>query len=196
MSDVLTLACLLCIIYEVSAMKVNVSSLRNKLGASLQREAIVQSPVLDFQHVVESEVPVKTSVTVTNTENGFCVEMRVSFSVTLICTRCLAEHSKDLSNDTTEWFERVEEQTELDTRTELEAVLDQDTPTFAGDDLDLTGFAAESVLLAVPLRALCSEECRGLCSHCGTNRNTEQCACEDAAVDPRLADLADIRKKL
>ncbi len=177
-------------------MKVNISTLRNKLGAALQKTAVVQSPVLDFQHVSDTEVPVAVSLTVTNTEHGYCVEMKVSFRLTLRCTRCLAYHSEDIAGETSEYFLRVGAESESAARTELEAFLDDAMPTFSGDELDLTAFTAESVLLAVPVRSLCREDCRGLCSQCGTDLNSESCACETNDTDPRLADLADIFKKL
>ena len=35
------------------------------------------------------------------------------------------------------------------------------------------------MLLELPMNLLCSEECRGLCPHCGKNLNREKCACRD-----------------
>jgi uncharacterized protein len=46
----------------------------------------------------------------------------------------------------------------------------------------------EQVLLALPTRPLCREDCRGLCSGCGVNLNSEECACDPAAPsDSRMA---------
>lgn len=58
--------------------------------------------------------------------------------------------------------------------------------------LDLEEFAAEQVNLALPMRALCDEECRGLCLTCGTNLNADgACKCEPE-IDPRWEALRGI----
>ena len=55
---------------------------------------------------------------------------------------------------------------------------------------DLGEMVREQVLLALPLRRLCREECRGLCPSCGVNRNADSCDCHPAeTVDERLAVL-------
>ncbi len=61
---------------------------------------------------------------------------------------------------------------------------------YAGEGLFLADVLAEQVNLALPMKVLCREECRGLCPGCGTNLNREQCHCAPRAVDPRLAPLA------
>lgn len=56
--------------------------------------------------------------------------------------------------------------------------------------LDLGEVVREQVFLAVPLRRLCREDCRGLCPTCGANRNATACACKiEEPEDPRLAPL-------
>lgn len=63
-----------------------------------------------------------------------------------------------------------------------------------GREVDLAALACEDLLVALPMRALCSAECRGLCPQCGTNRNLEACACRPVAeLDARLAPLAKLK---
>ncbi|MES2390049.1 MAG: DUF177 domain-containing protein [Acidobacteriota bacterium] len=50
----------------------------------------------------------------------------------------------------------------------------------------------EQVLLTLPGRTLCQQDCRGLCPQCGVNRNRTQCACEERPTDMRWKALADI----
>jgi uncharacterized protein len=50
----------------------------------------------------------------------------------------------------------------------------------------------EQVLLALPGRILCQQDCKGLCPHCGINRNLSTCECADALANPRFAKLAGI----
>jgi len=55
--------------------------------------------------------------------------------------------------------------------------------------LDLGEMIREQLFLAVPMKRLCREDCRGLCPHCGANRNVTDCACRPEETDPRLAPL-------
>ena len=56
----------------------------------------------------------------------------------------------------------------------------------------------EQVLLELPLRPLCKEECRGLCSRCGDDLNVGPCQCggDPGPGDLRFAVLADLKKTL
>ena len=67
---------------------------------------------------------------------------------------------------------------------------------YAGEGLELEDAVREQVLLALPLKVICREDCRGLCPHCGRNLNVEPCSCADAVDDPRWAALKEIRSKL
>ena len=64
---------------------------------------------------------------------------------------------------------------------------------YDGEEIDLSPHLRERVLVSLPTRPLCTEDCRGLCPKCGANRNREQCGCEENAGDPRLAVLRDLR---
>ena len=55
--------------------------------------------------------------------------------------------------------------------------------------LDLIDLLREQFVLALPMKPLCSEACRGLCAQCGTNLNKSQCDCAPRWEDPRLAGL-------
>ena len=67
---------------------------------------------------------------------------------------------------------------------------------YTGEGIELEDVLREQILLAVPLRVLCIEECKGLCPHCGKNLNEGQCSCAEPLEDPRWAALKDIRKRL
>jgi len=61
---------------------------------------------------------------------------------------------------------------------------------------DLVQLVSEQIYLALPLKPLCREGCKGLCPHCGVNRNEESCDCKEAWIDPRLAPLQQLRDHL
>lgn len=58
-------------------------------------------------------------------------------------------------------------------------------------EVDITDEIREEILLAVPNRFLCSEECQGLCPHCGANLNREKCTCKVSSDDAFTAPSAD-----
>src|SRR5215213_1677197 len=65
---------------------------------------------------------------------------------------------------------------------------------YEGDAVDLDELVREQILLALPSRHLCREDCKGLCQKCGANLNDAPCSCEQGEVDPRWAALADLKK--
>ena len=67
---------------------------------------------------------------------------------------------------------------------------------YEGDGLLLEDVLREQILLALPARILCSEDCRGLCPECGRNRNQDPCDCATASVDPRWSSLETIRNRV
>lgn len=67
---------------------------------------------------------------------------------------------------------------------------------YQGDGLLLEDTLREQVLLSVPLKTVCREECKGLCPHCGKNLNESACTCADQIEDPRWSALKEIRTKL
>ena len=67
---------------------------------------------------------------------------------------------------------------------------------YQGEGLLLDDTLREQVLLALPLKTICREDCKGLCPHCGKNLNEIQCSCVEQVEDPRWAALREIRTKL
>src|SRR6476620_11349644 len=63
---------------------------------------------------------------------------------------------------------------------------------FDGEALDVDEIVKEQILLAVPTRTLCRPDCKGICPDCGIDRNTGDCACGKAEVDPRWAALKNL----
>jgi uncharacterized protein len=71
---------------------------------------------------------------------------------------------------------------------------DLETSFYRDDRIDLNELLREQFYLALPMKPLCTEECRGLCPQCGINLNTGTCGCEVPWEDPRLAPLKDLRR--
>jgi len=73
---------------------------------------------------------------------------------------------------------------------------DAEIAFYQGDGVELEDILREQILLAVPIKTVCREECKGLCPQCGKNLNAGECQCEPLAGDPRWNALKDLRGKL
>lgn len=63
---------------------------------------------------------------------------------------------------------------------------------FDGEGIDIGEIVREQLLFAAPMRALCREDCKGICLNCGTDRNVNDCGCETSEGDPRWAALRNL----
>ncbi len=63
---------------------------------------------------------------------------------------------------------------------------------FDGESIDVDEIVKEQILLAVPTRTLCREDCKGICPECGIDRNTGECSCVKKDIDPRWAALKNL----
>lgn len=72
---------------------------------------------------------------------------------------------------------------------------DLDASVYEEDAIDADELVREQVLLNLPMRSLCKEECRGLCAGCGADLNEEACSCGQQEIDPRWAALAALKEK-
>lgn len=64
---------------------------------------------------------------------------------------------------------------------------------FDGESIDVDEIVKEQILLAVPTRMLCREDCKGICPECGIDRNTGECTCVADDIDPRWAALKNLK---
>lgn len=105
------------------------------------------------------------------------------------CARCLETFPLELEVP----FDFVLSPREpIDEKPELRAE-DLSLSTYVGDEIDLAPLAEEQTLLALPTRALCREDCLGLCPTCGVNRNLASCDCRPEQGDPRFAVLRGLK---
>jgi uncharacterized protein len=112
----------------------------------------------------------------------------------MACARCLEPVSQKLTHK----FDLLYRPLGTDAgREELSVTAaEAEISYYEGDSLILEDILREQVLLAVPLKAICREDCKGLCPHCGRNLNLTQCSCAEPVEDPRWSALKEIRSKL
>jgi len=143
------------------------------------------SVVQDEEYTVVA--PVDLVMDVRKNRDIYRVTGNVRTRLQLNCGRCLEPFEVPVDND----FELryVPAATNVG-EGEREVEEDDLTTAFYKDEqLDLGELMHEQFVLALPMKPLCSERCKGLCPQCGTNLNTASCDCAPAWKDPRLAAL-------
>jgi len=126
--------------------------------------------------------------------NDIRVVGEFSTKVEMLCARCLEPIARDVSKK----FDLLYRPQGSDAGKEELSVTaaEAEIGYYRGEGLLLEDVLREQVLLALPLKAICREDCKGLCPHCGKNLNQEQCNCAEPMEDPRWSALKDIREKL
>lgn len=109
------------------------------------------------------------------------------------CARCIEPFQKKLDDD----FELYYYPMSLIARDESLPIDREDTDIgfYEGTGLELTNVLKEQILLWLPMRGLCQEDCKGICPRCGTNRNRQECRCEEQFVDSRWDNLRKLELK-
>lgn len=122
------------------------------------------------------------------------VRGRIATEVELLCDRCAAPQRAPLE---VEFDTRFIPQTEAASETDNVELLTEDMglAAYEGDSLDVDELVREQILLALPSRNLCREDCKGLCQKCGADLNAGDCSCEQGETDPRWAALADFKNR-
>jgi len=118
------------------------------------------------------------------------VQGRVLAGVQVECDRCLAWI--ELPVDSTFKLEYVTQEDYLAQQADELTEDDLDLTVFDGEVIDIDELVTEEILLAVPDHLLCKEDCKGICPGCGVDRNSVDCDCATAEVDPRWAGLKEL----
>jgi uncharacterized protein len=120
------------------------------------------------------------------------VRGRLEGATELECSRCLDRIPVAFGQEL-DLFYLPQAKGEPEAQEEEVELTDRDVVVgyYEGDRLDLGEVAREQILLALPLKPLCREDCRGLCPACGQNRNLVPCGCPppEEPGDPRLEPL-------
>jgi uncharacterized protein len=121
------------------------------------------------------------------------VRARVRGPLELTCARCLTAVPSEV--DAT--FDLIFRPTGVDAEVGEHAITEDETEIgyYEKSGLPLEDVVREQVLLTLPGRTLCREDCKGLCPHCGADRNATDCNCDHTVTDPRWSALAGIATK-
>ena len=136
--------------------------------------------------------PLEVRATAELVEGQIRISGELHTRLELVCARCLETVLEDVSREFDLYYRpmaSIAREEEFHLRED-----DTEIAFFEGEGLFLADVLAEQVLLALPMKAICRSDCRGLCPHCGANLNNEPCRCETHAADPRVAPLARLKQ--
>jgi uncharacterized protein len=169
----------------------------------LDFEEEFQSGVIEFGSEVRQSTPLKTSGRAELVEEhhgkhqiikDIRLRGRLAAGLELQCARCLDPVKQDVKRD----FELLYRPLGVDAGRDEISVTDAEAEIgyYQGEGILLEDVLREQVLLALPLKIICRDDCKGLCPQCGKNLNQEQCSCAMPVEDPRWAALKEIRGRL
>ncbi|MGH9349137.1 MAG: YceD family protein [Vicinamibacterales bacterium] len=137
--------------------------------------------------------PVRLGFDIHKDKEKFRLVGTVRTELELLCSRCLEPFRLpvDLAFD-----QRYLPQAEASAGEEIEvAEEDLETSFYRDQQIDLNELIREQCYLALPMKPLCEEACKGLCARCGTNLNAGSCDCAPVWEDPRLAALKQLKTR-
>ncbi|GAQ95740.1 hypothetical protein TAGGR_3216 [Thermodesulfovibrio aggregans] len=118
----------------------------------------------------------------------------VSGEVELQCSRCLKEYTHPIKTLVEVSYHPLEE---LNREELIELKKDEMDVDFYREGLiDTDDIIRDQILLNIPMKPLCSETCKGLCPVCGTDLNEFECRCEVKEIDPRMAVLQKLLRRM
>lgn len=140
-----------------------------------------------FADEVKSVAHLSVALAIQRADDEFYVQGDVDADVTLECARCLREFGTHLTGRT-DFIVNAEGRPP---KGERDAIDDEEYIPYHGQDMsvDITDQVREALVLAVDMKPLCEENCKGLCPRCGSNLNDGPCECSTEEIDPRWEGL-------
>lgn len=168
-------------------MKLDLTEIARISGSSAEHEINMTFKEMEGMTLT---APVLGSMTISSSGLVLLLEGAVDTEVELLCARCGMLYPQPVHAAFQEDFvvrpaqspgqgPRVEEEEEPESRVFIEGTL----------DLNLDELLRQSILLALPLKPLCAENCPGLCPQCGARLSDGPCACQPETETPQMAVL-------
>jgi uncharacterized protein len=163
-------------------MKITIKDLRegiNEFGQEIPAENYSSPELGSFSG------PIRLKIFVDKLEDLFRFKISLQTRLELTCDRCLETFAADFNASIEQIYQLGVNELESD---EIE-VLPANTK-----EIDISKVIHDAFILNRPMKQLCREDCRGLCSNCGVNKNRKNCECDAANVDPRFEKLKSFLK--
>lgn len=139
--------------------------------------------------------PIKTALRAIRIDDMIDVKGNINTWVRLPCGRCLKEYETPLKSqfDLT-YLHRIPGLQEDEEQDEVEiSAAETGLIYFEGEHINLQDGIQEQVIMALPVKALCKKNCKGLCSSCGNDLNEGDCGCNRLPPDGRFAALKNLK---
>ena len=162
-------------------MKMNIRQLFDVVGESRSFSEVFDYSNEELYGGYPFQSPVDCSGKIENRAGVVRLVLCVKFSLNLVCDRCLEPFVREENLQFTHILVQ-----------KLDSDADEDYILCPAGELDLDDLVRTDVLLELPTKVLCSEDCKGLCEQCGQNLNFGSCKCEKQQIDPRLAVLSQL----
>jgi uncharacterized protein len=161
--------------------------LKLRIGQEFQGPVeIALEPVsLGAQRYVPVPEKVQAELTVDQASTGRVFRLRFDAALYGPCFRCLTDAEIVEHLDLRE-YQASDPQGDEELK----------TPYLVDDRIDLSAWARDALVLALPEQILCRDDCAGLCPECGKNLNEEPHVHEEERLDPRWASLSALRDEL
>lgn len=150
-------------------------------GATLPVNFELDMSSMDFSGICPIQKPVAVSGSVYNRAGIVTVDLLCEVEFSAPCDRCGKQTTKNHGIT----IKRVLV-SQLADRTDDEII---EVPDL---QLDVSELCVTEIVLSLPMKHLCSENCKGICEHCGKDLNVSACNCAKSQVDPRLEVLAQL----
>jgi uncharacterized protein len=162
-------------------------SVRLRPGEAYRDSKEIELTPLEFggQRYLPVPETVDAELSLTRASTGTLFELRFTGRIHGPCYRCLKDAAVDLPIAAREYQATSPGESE-----------DLRTPYIVDDRLDLSAWARDALVLALPEKILCRPDCAGLCPVCGRDLNVEPHEHEEAGADPRWTALAELRDRL
>jgi uncharacterized protein len=137
----------------------------------------------------EFRQPVAVSASVEKIGNQVFLSASLEARCTFTCDRCLTEFERVLEPRYRMIYVFEEAEADRFDPSEVHVI----SPALTA--IDIADDVRQTLHLSVPLKLLCSETCKGLCPHCGTNWNLASCSCHDERTDQRWEALKKLQNR-
>jgi len=143
---------------------------------------INEAPLGEISKEIINDFPIKGELVFKNTGDVICVRGFFNTSVSVECSRCLGIYKLDIEEKIDEVLpisnssKTYNKKYNFHENEEINDYLnDENEPLFIDNIYDLSEMLRQSILVLVPIWAVCKEDCKGLCNVCGVNFNEDTC---------------------
>ncbi len=143
----------------------------------------------------EFSAPVRTALKVQRIGDLVEIDGNIETSVRLPCSRCLQSFETHLNSQfAVTYLQRATDGIEDSESQEVElSSADMGIVYFQGEKIDLKYTIQEQVVMEFPLKALCKQDCKGLCPKCGADLNEDPCDCDRRSSPGKFAVLKNLK---